>query len=89
MNMADYRYMRGGNNVYENDGDWTKAELEAMLERAENDIDYYDKAISEMENGLYNAESTHDKALYLLDNELCYVEEDMNVLQQTKEGSNG
>jgi hypothetical protein len=83
--MIDYRYM-SGDNEYENEGEWTKAELEAMLNGAEDDIYYYDKKIDEFNRLLYNAEEQHEMATYLLDNELWYVEEaGANVLHQTKE----
>lgn len=85
--MIDYRYITG-ETEYENDGDWTKADLEAMLNGAEDDIYYYDKKIDEFNRLLYNAEEQHEQATYLLDNELWYVEEDVNVLQQTKETNN-
>ena len=85
--MIDYRFMSGCNE-YENDGDWTKADLEALLEGAEDDIYYYEKKISEFESNLWSAEEQHEQATYLLDNELWYVEEDMSVLQQTKETNN-
>jgi hypothetical protein len=77
-----------GCNEYENEGDWTKADLEALLEGAEDDIYYYEKKISEFESNLWNAEQQHEQATYLLDNKLWYVEEDVNVLQQTKETNN-
>lgn len=73
--MIDYRYM-SGDNEYENEGDWTKAELEAMLNGAEDDIYYYEKKIDEFKRLLYNAEEQHEQATYLLDNELWYVEDD-------------
>ena len=83
--MIDYRYM-SGDNEYENEGEWTKADLEAMLNGAEDDIYYYDKKIDEFNRLLYNAEEQHEMATYLLDNELWYVEEaGANVLHQTKE----
>jgi len=83
--MIDYRFM-SGDNEYENDGEWTKADLEAMLNGAEDDMYYYDKKIDEFKRLLYNAEEQHEQATYLLDNELWYVEETgANVLQQTKE----
>lgn len=85
--MIDYRFM-SGDNEYENEGEWTKADLEAMLNGAEDDIYYYDKKIDEFNRLLYNAEEQHEQATYLLDNELWYVEEDVNVLQQTKETNN-
>jgi len=71
--MIDYRYMTG-ETEYENEGDWTKAELEAMLNDAEDDIYYYEEKISELESDLWNAEEQHEMATYLLDNELWYVE---------------
>lgn len=73
--MIDYRYMTG-ETEYENEGDWTKAELEAMLNSAEDDIYYYEDKIEELERELYNAEEQHEQATYLLDNELWYVEDD-------------
>lgn len=83
--MIDYRYMTG-ETEYENEGDWTKADLEALLQGAEDDMYYYDKKIDEFNRLLYNAEEQHEQATYLLDNELWYVEEkDVDVLQQTKE----
>ena len=83
--MIDYRYMTG-ETEYENEGDWTKADLEAMLSGAEDDIYYYEKKIDEFNRLLYNAEEQHEQATYLLDNELWYVEEaGANVLHQTKE----
>ena len=85
--MIDYRYM-SGDNEYENEGEWTKADLEELLNGAEDDIYYYDKKIDEFNRLLYNAEEQHEMATYLLDNELWYVEEDVNVLQQTKETNN-
>lgn len=71
--MIDYKYMTG-ETEYENEGDWTKAELEAMLNGAEDDIYYYEDKIEELERELYNAEEQHEQATYLLDNELWYVE---------------
>lgn len=83
--MIDYRYMTG-ETEYENEGDWTKADLEAMLNGAEDDMYYYEEKIDEFKRLLYNAEEQHEQATYLLDNELWYVEEkDVDVLQQTKE----
>ena len=83
--MIDYRYMTG-ETEYENEGDWTKADLEALLQGAEYDIYYYEEKIDEFNRLLYNAEEQHEQATYLLDNELWYVEEkDVDVLQQTKE----
>ena len=40
--MIDYRYMTG-ETEYENEGDYTKADLEALLNGAEDDIYYYEK----------------------------------------------
>lgn len=71
--MIDYKYMTG-ETEYENEDDWTKAELEAMLNGAEDDIYYYEDKIDELERELYNAEEQHEQATYLLDNELWYVE---------------
>lgn len=71
--MIDYKYMTG-ETEYENEGDWTKDELEAMLNSAEDDINYYEGKIEELERELYNAEEQHEMATYLLDNELWYVE---------------
>ena len=85
--MIDYTYMTG-ETEYDNEGDWTKAELEAMLNGAEDDIYYYEKKIDEFKRLLYNAEEQHEQATYLLDNKLWYVEEDMSVLQKTKETNN-
>lgn len=73
--MIDYRYMTG-ETKYENEGDWTKAELEAMLNGAEDDIYYYEKKISELESNLWNAEEQHEQATYLLDNNLWSNEDD-------------
>lgn len=73
--MIDYKYMTG-ETEYENEGDWTKAELEDMLERAEDDIYYYEKKIEELERELYNAEEQHEQATYLLDNNLWSKEDD-------------
>ena len=82
--MIDYRYMTG-ETEYENEGDWTKADLEAMLNGAEDDISYYEDKISELKQNLWYAEQQHEMATYLLDNELWYVEEtNVNVSQQTK-----
>ena len=85
--MIDYTYMTG-ETEYDNEGDWTKAELGYMLERAEDDIYYYEQKIHEFKRLLYNAEEQHEQATYLLDNKLWYVEEDMSVLQKTKETNN-
>lgn len=71
--MIDYRYMTG-ETEYENEGEWTKAELEAMLSGAEDDIYYYEKKIDEFNRLLYNAEEQHEQATYLLDNELWFTE---------------
>jgi len=71
--MIDYRYMTG-ETEYENEGEWTKAELEAMLNGAEDDIYYYEKKISEFESNLWSAEEQHEMATYLLDNELWFTE---------------
>lgn len=73
--MIDYRYM-SGDNEYENEYDWTKAELEEMLNRAEDDIYYYEKKIDEFKRLLYNAEEQHEQATYLLDNNLWSKEDD-------------
>lgn len=73
--MIDYKYMTG-ETEYENEGDWTKAELEAMLNGAEDDIYYYEKKIEELERELYNAEEQHEQATYLLDNNLWSKEDD-------------
>jgi len=73
--MIDYRYMTG-ETEYENEYDWTKAELEAMLNRAEDDIYYYEEKISELESNLWNAEEQHEMATYLLDNNLWSKEDD-------------
>ena len=40
--MIDYRYMTG-ETEYENEGDYTKADLEELLSGAEDDIYYYEK----------------------------------------------
>ena len=73
--MIDYKYMTG-ETEYENEDDWTKAELEAMLNGAEDDIYYYEKKILELESNLWSAEEQHEQATYLLDNNLWYVEDD-------------
>lgn len=73
--MIDYRYMTG-ETEYENEGEWTKAELEAMLNGAENDIYYYENKIDEFKRLLYNAEEQHEQATYLLDNNLWSKEDD-------------
>ena len=73
--MIDYRYMTG-ETEYENEGEWTKAELEAMLSGAEDDIYYYEKKIDEFSRLLYNAEEQHEQATYLLDNNLWSDEDD-------------
>ena len=72
--MIDYRYMTG-ETEYENEGDYTKADLEELLSGAEDDIYYYENKIDEFNRLLYNAEEQHEMATYLLDNELWYVEE--------------
>lgn len=73
--MIDYRYMTG-ETEYENEGDYTKADLEELLRGAEDDIYYYENKIDEFSRLLYNAEEQHEMATYLLDNELWYVEDD-------------
>lgn len=73
--MIDYRYMTG-EKEYENEGDYTKADLEALLNGAEDDIYYYEKKIDEFSRLLYNAEEQHEMATYLLDNELWSNEDD-------------
>lgn len=73
--MIDYRYMTG-ETEYENEGEWTKAELEAMLNGAEDDIYYYEKKIDEFSRLLYNAEEQHEMATYLLDNNLWSDKDD-------------
>jgi len=73
--MIDYRYMTG-ETEYENEGDYTKADLEELLNSAEDDIYYYENKIDEFNRLLYNAEEQHEMATYLLDNELWYVEDD-------------
>lgn len=73
--MIDYRYMTG-ETEYENEGDYTKADLEELLNGAEDDIYYYENKIDEFNRLLYNAEQQHEMATYLLDNELWYVEDD-------------
>ena len=72
--MIDYRYMTG-ETEYENEGDYTKEDLEELLSGAEDDIYYYENKIDEFNRLLYNAEEQHEMATYLLDNELWYVEE--------------
>ena len=72
--MIDYRYMTG-ETEYENEGEYTKADLEELLIGAEDDIYYYENKIDEFNQLLYNAEEQHEMATYLLDNELWYVEE--------------
>ena len=73
--MIDYRYM-SGDNEYENEGDWTKAELEIMADRAEDDMRYYEDKIDEFSRLLWNAEEQHEMATYLLDNNLWSKEDD-------------
>lgn len=73
--MIDYRYMTG-ETEYENEGEWTKAELEELLRGAEDDIYYYENKISELESNLWNAEEQHEQATYLLDNNLWSKEDD-------------
>ena len=76
--MIDYRYMASdGSTEYENEGDWTKEELEMMADRAEDDMRYYQDNIDEFNRLLYNAEEQHEQATYLLDNELWYVENNL------------
>jgi len=71
--MIDYKYMTG-ETEYDNEGDWTKEELETMADFAEDDMRYYQNKIEELQRELYNAEEQHEQATYLLDNELWYVE---------------
>lgn len=73
--MIDYRFMSGCNE-YENEGDYTKEDLEALLSGAEDDIYYYENKISELESNLWSAEQQHEMATYLLDNNLWSKEDD-------------
>ena len=73
--MIDYRYMTG-ETEYENEGEWTKADLEALVRGAEDDISYYEDKISELESNLCSAEQQHEMATYLLDNKLWSNEDD-------------
>jgi hypothetical protein len=73
--MIDYRFM-SGHNEYENEGDYTKEDLEALLSGAEDDIYYYENKISELESNLWSAEQQHEMATYLLDNNLWSKEDD-------------
>lgn len=73
--MIDYKYMTG-ETEYENEGDWTKAELEGMLNSAEDDIARSKYVISEFSRLLWHAEEQHEKATYLLDNNLWSKEDD-------------
>ena len=73
--MIDYKYMTG-ETEYENEGDWTKAELEMMADRAEDDMRYYQDKIDEFSRLLWNAEEQHEQATYLLDNNLWSKEDD-------------
>lgn len=73
--MIDYKYM-SGETEYENEGDYTKADLEALLSGAEDDIYHYENKISELESNLWSAEQQHEMATYLLDNKLWSNEDD-------------
>lgn len=72
--MIDYRYM-SGDNEYENEGEWTKEELEAMVDEAESEIHTIEGLMANLRQDLWYVEEKHEQATYLLDNELWYVEE--------------
>lgn len=73
--MIDYRYMTG-ETEYENEGEWTKAELEAMVNEAESEIHTIEKLIDNLKQDLWYVEEKHEQATYLLDNELWFTEEE-------------
>ena len=72
--MIDYTYMTG-ETEYENEGDWTKAELEAMVDEAESEMHTIEKLIENLKQDLWYVEQKHEMATYLLDNELWFTEE--------------
>ena len=72
--MIDYTYMTG-ETEYENEGDWTKAELEAMVDEAESEIHTIEGLMANLKEDLWYAEQQHEMATYLLDNELWFTEE--------------
>ena len=72
--MIDYTYMTG-ETEYENEGDWTKAELEAMVDEAESEIHTIEGLMANLKQDLWYVEQKHEQATYLLDNELWFTEE--------------
>lgn len=73
--MIDYTYMTG-ETEYENEGEWTKAELEAMVYEAEIEIDTIEGLMANLKQDLWYVEQKHEMATYLLDNELWFTEEE-------------
>lgn len=73
--MIDYTYMTG-ETEYENEGDWTKEELEAMVYEAEIEIDTIEGLMANLKQDLWYVEQKHEQATYLLDNELWFTEEE-------------
>ena len=72
--MIDYTYM-SGEKEYENEGDWTKEELEAMVNEAESEIHTIEGLMENLRQDLWYVEEKHEMATYLLDNELWFTEE--------------
>ena len=73
--MIDYTYM-SGEKEYENEGDWTKEELEAMVNEAESEIHTIEGLMENLRQDLWYVEEKHEMATYLLDNELWFTEEE-------------
>lgn len=73
--MIDYRYM-SGEKEYENEGDWTKEELEAMVDEAESEMHTIEGLMANLKQDLWYVEEKHEMATYLLDNELWFTEEE-------------
>lgn len=73
--MIDYTYM-SGDKEYENEGDWTKEELEAMVNEAESEIHTIEGLMYNLRQDLWYVEEKHEMATYLLDNELWFTEEE-------------
>jgi hypothetical protein len=73
--MIDYTYMTG-ETEYENEGEWTKAELEAMVDEAESEIHTIEGLMANLKQDLWYVEQKHEMATYLLDNELWFTEEE-------------
>ena len=74
--MIEYTYM-SGYKEYENEGEWTKEELEAMVDEAESEIHTIEGLMANLKQDLWYVEQKHEMATYLLDNELWFTEEEI------------